>query len=98
VQTGNEYIDKLNHEHMTKLKALMSTFDIPNDIAKYSLVEAFMTSEQVSFNVRAHRHLLQLRGPESHALWEFKELAVEMYKALPTDWRIFYEDIEGLEG
>lgn len=97
VHTGNTYIDALNKEHLIKLKALLSTFDIPNDIAKYSLLESFMTSEQISLNVRSLRHLLQLRGPETKALWEFKDLAVEMYNTLPSDWHIFFEDIEGLK-
>ena len=92
VKTGNEMIDKLNHEHMTKLKALLNTFDIPQDIAKYGLVEAYMVKEQITFNVRSLRNFLRLRLSK-HALWEIKELANVFLTSLPEDYMIFFEDL-----
>lgn len=92
VKTGNELIDKLNHEHMTKLKALLNTFDIPQDIAKYGLVEAYQVKEIVTFNIRSLRNFLRLRLTD-HALWEIKELATQLFLTLPHDYDIFFEDI-----
>lgn len=92
VKTGNEYIDKLNFEHMVKLKALLNTFEIPNDHAKYGLVEAYKVNEQVTMNARSLRHFLQLRTPEQ-ALWEIRQLAFSAYDVVPEDYDIFFEDI-----
>ena len=92
VSTGNEYIDKLNYEHMVKLKALINTFDIPNDIAKYGIVEAYTFSEQITFNFRSFRHFLELRTSKK-ALWEIRDLANMMLTNVPDEYMIFFDDV-----
>lgn len=63
-----------------------------NDIAKYSLPEAFKTELMLTINARSLRNLLELRL-SSKALKEFRELAKEIYKTIPETHRILFDDI-----
>lgn len=63
-----------------------------NDIAKYSLPEAFKTELVLTINARSLRNLLELRL-SSKALKEFRELAKEIYKTIPETHRILFDDI-----
>ena len=92
VKTGNDYIDALNLEHMVKLKALINTFNIPNDIAKYGIVEAYTLSEQITFNFRSFRSFLELRTSRQ-ALWEIRNLANMMLTKVPDEYMIFFDDV-----
>ncbi len=92
VKTGVDVIDQLNIKHMEKLAVLIKQYDIPNDIAKYGLVEAYKVREQISFNIRSFRHFLSLRTSKK-ALAEIRQLAQEMFKQIPKDYHIFFEDL-----
>jgi len=92
VKTGNELIDNLNIEHMEKLKKILQENSIPNDIAKYGIVESYKVKEQISFNFRSFREFLKLRISHK-ALWEIRDLANAMYEQIPKSYHIFFEDI-----
>lgn len=92
VKTGIDVIDELNIKHMQELVNLINKYNIPNDIAKYGLVEAYKVREQISFNIRSFRHFLSLRDSKK-ALAEIRQLAQEMFKQIPEDYHIFFEDV-----
>ena len=90
--TGDPDLDKLNYEHMMKLKDLVNEKGLTNDVAKYGLVEAFTLNETISFNIRSLRHFYQLRSSKK-ALLEIRMLANELLTSLPPQYIIFFEDL-----
>jgi thymidylate synthase (FAD) len=87
VLTGNEAIDNYNRQQLRALyEAYNKHYVKTNDIAKYSIPEAFKTSLQLSLNLRSLLNLLKLRLSKD-ALWEFRELAKEMFEVLPGDYK-----------
>lgn len=92
VMTGNADIDAMNIEHMIRLVHYIRENKVPNDIAKYGLVEAYKVSEQITFNFRSFREFLKLRL-DARALWEIRALAEMMIAQIPDDYMIFFEDI-----
>lgn len=71
----------------------ISDYKLPNDIVKYLLPESFKTELMMSINVRSFRNFLKLRTSEK-ALWEIRQLAYEMYKVIPKNHHILYEDLK----
>lgn len=92
VETGNESIDAINQMQLNAVKNLAKTDNIPNDILKYGIPEAFKTSLILTINMRSLRNMLELRLAKT-ALWEFRQLAQAIYDALPKEHRIFVDDI-----
>ncbi len=92
VKSGSDLIDQLNKKHMEELAKIIKENNLSNDVAKYGLVEAYKVREQISFNIRSLRHFLMLRTSKK-ALPEIRELAFEMFKQIPEDYHIFFEDI-----
>jgi thymidylate synthase (FAD) len=87
VLTENEAIDNYNRQQLRALyEAYSKYYTRTNDIAKYALPEAFRTSLQLSLNLRSLLNLLKLRLSKD-ALWEFRELAKEMFEVLPCDYK-----------
>lgn len=70
----------------------ISEYKLPNDIVKYLLPESFKTELMMSINVRSFRNFLQLRASKK-ALWEIRALALEMYRVIPENHHILYEDL-----
>ena len=91
VKTGNETIDKLNQEHMIKVAKAMKDENIPNDIAKYAIVEAYKTSLVFTINARSLQNFLALRT-DKHALWEIQDLARAMYEVIPEEHKFLFKD------
>jgi thymidylate synthase (FAD) len=98
VPCGDMFIDELNRSHMTQLKEYLNDYQkehnkkLPNDIAKYGLVESYKVSEQISFNFRSLGHFFDLRR-SNRALWEIRELADNMLAEIPEDYLLFFEDV-----
>jgi thymidylate synthase (FAD) len=67
-------------------------YNLSNDKVKYLLPESFKTELLMSINVRSFRNFLRLRSSKK-ALWEIRNLALEMYKVIPADHHILYEDL-----
>jgi thymidylate synthase (FAD) len=62
-----------------------------NDIAKYCIPEAYKTSLVWTINARSLQNFLALRSSKD-ALWEIRELALEVYKQLPEDHKFLFKD------
>jgi len=63
---------------------------ISNDKAKYCLPEAYKTEINWSINARSLQNFLALRTSRS-ALWEIREIAFEVFNALPNDHKYLFK-------
>jgi thymidylate synthase (FAD) len=88
----NDSIDEYNRFRLATLQALINEQKFTNDELKYMLPEAFKTELVLTINARSLRNLLELRL-SSKALKEFRELAKEIYKAIPESHKILFDDI-----
>lgn len=88
VMTGNDIVDLANIKALEELRKLIVA-NIPNDIAKYNLLEAYKTSLVMTVNARTLQNFLTLRTSK-HALWEIRLLAKAMYEALPEDHKFLF--------
>ena len=91
VMTGNDIVDLANIKALEELRKLIVA-NIPNDIAKYNLLEAYKTSLVMTINARSLQNFLELRSSK-HALWEIQNLAKAIYEATPDDHKFLYENI-----
>ncbi|MCK4421431.1 FAD-dependent thymidylate synthase, partial [candidate division WOR-3 bacterium] len=78
--------------NLKNIYKFLSKYKLRNDLVKYLLPESFKTELMMTINVRSLRNFLRLRLSRK-ALWEIKELALEMFKVLPKDHQILYEDL-----
>lgn len=62
---------------------------ISNDQAKYCLPEAYKTEINWTINARSLQNFLALRTSKS-ALWEIREIAFEVFQALPDDHKYLF--------
>jgi thymidylate synthase (FAD) len=62
--------------------------NVGNDFSKYALPEAYKTQGVITINLRSFKNMLVLRLSRD-ALWEFRELAYNLFKKLPP----VYQDI-----
>lgn len=91
VLTGRDTIDIYNCEQLLKLRDLLQSGKVTNDIAKYMLPEAYKTSLVMTINARALQNFLALRT-DSHALWEIQNLARAMYQVIPDEHIFLFKD------
>ena len=70
---------------------IMIVNGIANDKAKYCLPEAYKTSLVWTINARSLQNFLALRSSKA-ALWEIRDLANIIYKALPEDHKFLFKD------
>jgi thymidylate synthase (FAD) len=89
--TGNDSVDETIFYALFELQKLVKT-NISNDIVKYCLPEAYKTTVFWTVNARSLQNFLELRLDKS-ALWEIRELANELYNALPEDHKFLFEKI-----
>lgn len=92
ISSDDPDLDRLNIEHMKKVRDLILEKNIPNDISKYAIVEAYKLTEYISFNIRSLRHFVMLRNSPK-ALKEIREISNEMINILPKEMYIFFEDL-----
>ncbi|HDD43977.1 MAG TPA: FAD-dependent thymidylate synthase [Candidatus Desulfofervidus auxilii] len=94
VKSGNEIIDKLVKEQLEKIKEIIEKNpSISNDILKYALPTAYKTNLIMTINARSLRNFFKLRLSKN-AHFEIRNLAKEMYKLIPSEHKILYEDLE----
>lgn len=85
VMTGEHLVDYASIGALEGLRFVLSK-GISNDKAKYCLPESFRTSFTWTLNIRSLMNLLSLRTDKS-ALWEFRELAHEVFNVLPKEYQ-----------
>jgi thymidylate synthase (FAD) len=90
VWTGNHNVDITIFFMLEDLRSLVAE-GISNDIAKYAMPDAYKTELVWTVNARSLQNFLKLRTDKS-ALWEIRELAYNVYKALPEDHKYLFEE------
>ncbi len=88
--SGDSDIDEANKIHMENIKRIVKEKNLPNDVAKYGLVEAYKTNLILSFNLRSLMHFYELRSSK-RALQEIRELAVMLVDVLPDEYKQFFD-------
>jgi thymidylate synthase (FAD) len=90
VLTDNELVNKASIKALNNLAEILRS-GISNDKAKYCLPESYKTELTWSINARSLQNFLSLRSNKS-ALWEIRELAYKIYKALPQEHQYIFEN------
>ena len=91
VLTGNSQVDTSIMEALENLR-FMILQDIPNDIAKYCMPEAYKTSLVMTINARALQNFLELRSSK-YALMEIQTLSKAIYDVLPENHKFLFDYI-----
>lgn len=89
ILTNNELVDAMSIQALDNLRQVLKE-GISNDIAKYCLPECYKTELTWTVNARSLQNFLQLRTSKA-ALWEIRQLALEVYEALPSEHRYLFE-------
>lgn len=89
VLTGNESVDSASKKALQNLQMILKE-GVSNDVAKYCLPESYKTELTWSCNARSLQNFLSLRSDKA-ALWEIRELAYAVYKALPSDHKYLFQ-------
>jgi thymidylate synthase (FAD) len=79
-------------QNLKYILLFLSKYKLSNDLIKYLLPESFKTELVMTLNVRSFRNFLKLRTSKA-ALWEIRKLGNMMYKSIPGDHKILYEDL-----
>ncbi len=89
VLTGDDLTDfqSIVTLEMLRLNVVSGT---SNDICKYNLGESYKTSLVWTVNARTLQNFLHLRTDKA-ALWEIRELANNLYVALPDEHKYLFE-------
>lgn len=90
VFTENEVVDNASKTALDNLQKILQS-GVSNDIAKYCLPESYKTELTWSINARSLQNFLHLRSSKD-ALWEIRDLANNIFQALPEDHRYLFED------
>lgn len=89
VYTGNALVDSFSLQALLNLQNALQN-NISNDIAKYCLPEAYKTELTWTINARSLQNFLTLRSSKQ-ALWEIRQLAKEIFSALPEEHKFIFE-------
>jgi len=90
VMTSDERVNRMSILALDNLRDLLEA-GISNDICKYSLPESFKTELSLSINARSLQNFLSLRTSKA-ALWEIRNLANDMFNALPDSHKFLFID------
>ena len=90
VMTSNSYVNAKIIRALEELRLLVAD-NIPNDITKYAMPEAYKTSLVMTINARSLQNFLSLRSSK-HALCEIQLLAKAMYDKIPNDHKFLFKD------
>ena len=90
VLTGNADVDESILFNLEEMRGLLNN-GVSNDIAKYCIPEAYKTSLVWTINARSLQNFLALRSSKD-ALWEIRQLALEVYNQLPDDHKFLFKD------
>ena len=88
VPTGITQLDKNVEDALITID---NSSNIPNDKLKYMLPEAMCTSLVWTINARSLQNFLELRSSKS-ALWEIRELAKNVFNALPSEHKYLFRE------
>ena len=88
--TENIPVDTASIAGLEALRELIVS-GISNDKAKYAMPESYLTELTWTINARSLQNFLALRSSKA-ALWEIRELAQEIYNALPVDHEFLFRD------
>lgn len=91
VPSGDKVVDEANYWQLVGLAKRMEDAPYEIDKVKYMLPESFKTSLIWTVNARSLRNFFKLRSSK-RALWEMRELAVELYKLIPDGMESIFED------
>ncbi len=89
VFTGIEQVDKASKSALDNLRSILQS-GTGNDMAKYCLPESYKTELAWSINARSLQNFLHLRSSKA-ALWEIRDLAKNIYNALPEEHKYLFE-------
>ena len=89
VFTGIEQVDNASKSALDNLRSILQS-GTGNDMAKYCLPESYKTELAWSINARSLQNFLHLRSSKA-ALWEIRELAKNIYNALPKEHKYLFE-------
>ncbi len=89
VLTHITLVDEMSVKALENLRQVLSA-GISNDRAKYCLPESYKTELTWSCNARSLQNFIALRSDKA-ALWEIRDLAHNLYNALPQDHRYLFE-------
>jgi len=91
VMTEDERVNRMGILALDNLRDLLNE-NISNDIVKYALPESYKTELSWTINARSLQNFLSLRTSKS-ALWEIRNLALEVHNQLPEDHKYLFEGI-----
>lgn len=89
--TGAEAVDNASRDAMKCLQLLVQG-SYSNDFAKYAIPESMLTQLIFTINARSLRNLFDTRLNKD-VLLEYRRLAWDMYRVLPTSHTVLFEDI-----
>ena len=89
VLTNESYVDYASVKALEELRVLLD-MNVPNDISKYCMPEAYKTSLVMSVNARSLQNFLELRTSK-HALKEIQDLAKALFDTIPNEHKFLFE-------
>jgi len=90
VLTNNDSVDNASKAALDNLQNILQS-GVSNDVAKYCLPESYKTELTWSINARSLQNFLYLRSDKA-ALWEIRNLAYTIFKALPDEHKYIFEN------
>ncbi len=90
VFTDEEMVDEMSIKALENLRVVLNS-GISNDRAKYCLPESYKTELTWTANARSLQNFISLRSDKA-ALWEIRELAINIYDTLPQDHQYLFKD------
>lgn len=90
VLVGNEAVDNASLHALENLRLLLEQ-QISNDLAKFAMPECYKSELTFSINARSLQNFLSLRSSKA-ALWEIRELALQIFNAIPNEHRFIFEE------
>ncbi|MGX3010802.1 FAD-dependent thymidylate synthase [Helicobacter sp. 23-1044] len=89
VMTNDELVDIASIQALENLRLLVNQ-RVTNDLAKYAMPECYKTELTWTINARSLQNFLALRN-SNQALWEIRQLANEVLKAIPATHKFIFE-------
>ncbi|MBX7491458.1 FAD-dependent thymidylate synthase [Helicobacter turcicus] len=91
VFTSNQAVNEASIYALENLRKLLVA-NISNDLAKFAMPESYKTELTWSINARSLQNFLALRSSKV-ALWEIRELAFNIFNALPQEHQFIFSDL-----
>ena len=94
VLTDDEEVNEMSIKALENLRILIAKKK-KNDKAKYSMPDAYKTKLTWTINARSLQNLFGLRAAPG-VLWEFQNVALELFNQLPDDHKYLFEEFINL--